>query len=97
MSLAFPCSFCGDTAPLALVVGPEANICNDCVVDAANEANRAFSSELERDLAPLSRSECAKRGIKHSSEDFATSEFVEFPALPFRRQLLRVAAERVSL
>ena len=27
-------------------------------------------SDIDRDLAPLSREECARRGIRHSSEDY---------------------------
>lgn len=52
--------------------------------------------DIERDLAPLSRSECAARGIVHSSEDHALNELVELPAHEYRINALLTAAERTG-
>jgi hypothetical protein len=54
----------------------------------------ATQEEIDRDLAPLSPTECARRGLVHSSEDYAVNELIELPAPEYRRNVLVAAAER---
>lgn len=79
-------------------------LCEDCIADIAildeefplPEPPAITAEDIDRDLAPLSRSACARRGIAHSSEDHATNELIELPAPEYRRNALLVAAERIG-
>lgn len=79
-------------------------LCEDCIADIAildeefplPEPPAISAEDIERDLAPLSRSACARRGIAHSSEDYAANELVELPAPEYRRNVLLAAAERIG-